>query len=121
MFSRSCCAMCHSIKTLMRHFGANLTVYELDQLQNGRQIEAALAQLGCRPAVPAVYIGQQFVGGADVIMKLRRWRWWWKPYQVRRVAVLGQTAQGRDLGQKAQGGTTVEEGGSCGWTRWCYS
>ena len=70
MFSRSCCAMCHSIKTLMRHFGANLTVYELDQLQNGRQIEAALAQLGCRPAVPAVYIGQQFVGGADVIMSL---------------------------------------------------
>lgn len=70
MFSRSSCAMCHTIKSLMRHFGANLTVYELDQLQNGRQIEAALLQMGCRPGVPAVYIGQQFVGGADAVMSL---------------------------------------------------
>lgn len=64
--------MSHSIKALISSFGANPTVYELDQIPNGLQIERALTQqLGCRPSVPAVFIGQEFVGGDKQVMSLQ--------------------------------------------------
>ncbi|KAB5527467.1 hypothetical protein DKX38_021314 [Salix brachista] len=72
IFSRSTCCMSHSIKTLISSFGANPTVFELDQIPNGKQIEKALLQqLGCQPSVPAVFIGQEFVGGDKQIMSLQ--------------------------------------------------
>ncbi|KAG6748503.1 hypothetical protein POTOM_048429 [Populus tomentosa] len=71
VFSRSTCCMSHSIKTLISSFGANPTVYELDQIPNGKQIERALVQLGCQPSVPAVFIGQEFVGGDKQVMSLQ--------------------------------------------------
>ncbi|GKV12078.1 hypothetical protein SLE2022_206100 [Rubroshorea leprosula] len=70
IFSRSSCCMCHSIKSLIRSFGANPTVYELDQLPNEQQIERALKQLGCS-GVPAVFIGQQPIGGPNQVMSLQ--------------------------------------------------
>lgn len=64
--------MSHSIKSLIIGYGANPTVYELDQIPNGQVIERALVeQLNCQPSVPAVYIGQQFVGGANQVMTLQ--------------------------------------------------
>lgn len=63
--------MSHTIKSLICGFGANPTVYELDQLPNGREVERALVQLGLNPSVPAVFIGQQLVGGANQIMTLQ--------------------------------------------------
>ncbi|KAH0978528.1 hypothetical protein GBA52_028247 [Prunus armeniaca] len=62
IFSKSSCCMSHSTKSFLRGFGANPTVYELDQMPNGQQIERALLQRGCRPSVPAVFIGQELVG-----------------------------------------------------------
>lgn len=62
--------MSHTMKTLIRSFGANPTVYELDEIRNGGEIETALLQMGCRPSVPAVFIGQQYVGGATEVMSL---------------------------------------------------
>nr|XP_009793157.1 PREDICTED: monothiol glutaredoxin-S2 [Nicotiana sylvestris]XP_016434299.1 PREDICTED: monothiol glutaredoxin-S2-like [Nicotiana tabacum] len=70
MFSKSKCCMCHTIKTLISSFGANLTVYELDELSNGLQLEKALLASGRRPSVPAVFIGQELIGGANEIMTL---------------------------------------------------
>ncbi|CAN1354357.1 Monothiol glutaredoxin-S1 [Linum perenne] len=64
IFSRSSCDMCHTIKALISGYGANPTVYELDQMAEGVAVERALVHhLGCRPSVPAVFIGGQFVGG----------------------------------------------------------
>lgn len=64
--------MSHSIKSLIIGYGANPTVYELDEIPNGQVIERALVeQLNCQPSVPAVYIGQQFVGGANQVMTLQ--------------------------------------------------
>ncbi|XVF21903.1 hypothetical protein REPUB_Repub12eG0129200 [Reevesia pubescens] len=71
IFSRSSCCMSHTIKTLISGFGANPTVYELDEIQNGQQIERALQQMGCKPSVPAVFIGQQLIGGPNQIMTLQ--------------------------------------------------
>ncbi|EOX94966.1 hypothetical protein QUC31_004780 [Theobroma cacao] len=71
IFSRSSCCMSHTIKTLISGFGANPTVYELDEIQNGQQVERALQQMGCKPSVPAVFIGQQLIGGPNQVMTLQ--------------------------------------------------
>ncbi|KAJ8898811.1 hypothetical protein K2173_007236 [Erythroxylum novogranatense] len=70
IFSKSSCCMSHSIKLLISGFGANPTVYDLDKIPNGTQIERTLVQLGCQPSVPAVFIGQKFVGGEKQVMSL---------------------------------------------------
>ncbi|BBN69612.1 Thioredoxin superfamily protein, partial [Prunus dulcis] len=70
IFSKSSCCMCHSIKTLFSDFGVNPAVYELDEMQRAREIEQALSRLGCNPTVPAVFIGGEFVGGANEVMNL---------------------------------------------------
>ncbi|XP_057440710.1 monothiol glutaredoxin-S6-like [Lotus japonicus] len=70
IFSKSTCCLCHSVTSLIRNFGANPTVHELDTMAEGQQIEEALLQMGCRPSVPAVFIGQQFIGGSKKIMSL---------------------------------------------------
>ncbi|KAK8521842.1 hypothetical protein V6N13_021920 [Hibiscus sabdariffa] len=71
IFSRTTCCMSHTIKTLISGFGANPVVYELDEVQNGRQIERALQQMGCKSDVPVVFIGQQLIGGANQVMSLQ--------------------------------------------------
>ncbi|KAK7355738.1 hypothetical protein VNO80_14999 [Phaseolus coccineus] len=70
IFSKSNCCISHSVKALLRSFGANMNVIEVDNMANGQQIETALIQLGCRPTVPAVFIGQQLIGGADELIRL---------------------------------------------------
>nr|XP_043639645.1 monothiol glutaredoxin-S2-like [Erigeron canadensis] len=70
IFSRSSCSMSHTIKTLLLEFGVNPAVYELDEISKGREIEQALLRLGRNPIVPAVFIGGQFVGGANEIIGL---------------------------------------------------
>ncbi|XP_027349933.1 monothiol glutaredoxin-S6-like [Abrus precatorius] len=70
IFSKSTCCLSHSMTSLIRSFGANPTVHELDEMANGKQIESALLQMGCQPSVPAVFIGQRFIGGSKKIMSL---------------------------------------------------
>ncbi|KAB1214040.1 Monothiol glutaredoxin-S2 [Morella rubra] len=70
IFSKSSCAMCYSIKTLFSEFGVNPAVHELDEIPRGRDIEQALARLGCSPSVPAVFIGGELVGGTNQVMSL---------------------------------------------------
>ncbi|KAK4365914.1 hypothetical protein RND71_013794 [Anisodus tanguticus] len=70
IFSKSCCCMSYSIKSLFSDLGVNTAVYELDEMQRGREIEAALSTLGCNPTVPAVFIGGQMVGGESEVMSL---------------------------------------------------
>ncbi|KAL3505773.1 hypothetical protein ACH5RR_031155 [Cinchona calisaya] len=71
IFSRSTCCMCHSIKSLICDLGVHPSVYELDKIPRGREIEQALAMLGCNPTtMPAVFIGGDLVGGANEVMNL---------------------------------------------------
>ncbi|CAL1397132.1 unnamed protein product [Linum trigynum] len=70
VFSKSSCCMCHTIKTLFFDFGVNPTVYELDQIPGGREIEQALARHGVAGDFPVVFIGGNLVGGANEIMTL---------------------------------------------------
>ncbi|KAK1385192.1 Monothiol glutaredoxin-S6 [Heracleum sosnowskyi] len=70
IFSKSSCSMSHSIKTLLSSFGANLRIYEIDEDSNGQQMEMELKALGRKPSVPAVFIGQQLIGGSNEIFSL---------------------------------------------------
>ncbi|KAJ6329169.1 hypothetical protein OIU77_010780 [Salix suchowensis] len=70
IFSKSSCCMSHSIESLMRGFGANPTIYQLDQIPNGQQIERELVVMGFRQSVPAVFIGQQLIGNERQVMSL---------------------------------------------------
>ncbi|OWM78026.1 monothiol glutaredoxin-S1-like [Punica granatum] len=71
IFSKSSCCMSYTVKTLISSYGANPTVYELDEIPGGKAIEGALIQLGCREAVPVVFIGQRLVGGTNELMSLQ--------------------------------------------------
>ncbi|CAI9765885.1 unnamed protein product [Fraxinus pennsylvanica] len=70
IFSKSSCCMSHTIKSLFNDFGVSPAVYELDEIPRGGDIEQVLLRLGCNPAVPAVFIGGEFVGGDNEIMSL---------------------------------------------------
>ncbi|GFZ21837.1 thioredoxin superfamily protein [Actinidia rufa] len=58
------------IKTLLVDFGANPAVHNLDEIPRGREIEQALMSRGLNPAVPAVFISGELVGGANEVMSL---------------------------------------------------
>ncbi|CAK9154686.1 unnamed protein product [Ilex paraguariensis] len=70
IFSKSFCCMTDYVETLIRNFGANPTIYELDGFHNGQQMEKALLTLGCNPSVPAVFMGRELVGGAKEVTSL---------------------------------------------------
>ncbi|GER24770.1 glutaredoxin family protein [Striga asiatica] len=71
IFGKSNCCISHTIKTLICSFGANPTVYELDEMPNGQQLELAiLAFSGQQKSLPAVFVGKKLVGGADEVMSL---------------------------------------------------
>ncbi|KMT05940.1 hypothetical protein BVRB_7g164300 [Beta vulgaris subsp. vulgaris] len=71
IFSKSSCCMSHSMKQLIGSYGANTTVYELDELPNRYEIDSALQKLGLKPTVPGIFINQRFVGGAKEIISLQ--------------------------------------------------
>ncbi|KAK4353890.1 hypothetical protein RND71_026084 [Anisodus tanguticus] len=71
IFSKSTCCISHNIEILLRGFGANPIVYELDKVSDGKEMEKALIELlGCKSSVPAVFIGEEFVGGSNEITSL---------------------------------------------------
>ncbi|TVU23788.1 hypothetical protein EJB05_26170, partial [Eragrostis curvula] len=64
--------MCHAVTSLLSDMSVNAAVHELDRDPRGREMERELARmLGCRvPAVPAVFIGGDLVGGTNRVMAL---------------------------------------------------
>ncbi|KAG5406026.1 hypothetical protein IGI04_012145 [Brassica rapa subsp. trilocularis] len=70
IFSKSTCCMSHAIKRLFYEQGVSPAIVEIDQNMYGKDIEWALARLGCSPTVPAVFVGGKFVGTANTVMTL---------------------------------------------------
>ncbi|KAI3687326.1 hypothetical protein L1987_81021 [Smallanthus sonchifolius] len=69
IFSKNSCMLSYTIKSLFNNFGVNPTIYELDEIVRGGEIEHALSVLG-HSTVPVVFIGGELVGGANEIMSL---------------------------------------------------
>ncbi|KAI3687323.1 hypothetical protein L1987_81018 [Smallanthus sonchifolius] len=70
IFSKRSCIMSHTVKSLFSDFGVNPTVYELDEIARGHEIEQALSGIGCS-TIPIVFIGGELVGGTNEIMSLQ--------------------------------------------------
>lgn len=65
VFSKSYCPYSIRAKSLLTRVGVKAKVYELDQLENGLEIQAALTDISGLRTVPQVFIGQRLVGGSD--------------------------------------------------------
>ncbi|KAI3821973.1 hypothetical protein L1987_09552 [Smallanthus sonchifolius] len=70
IFSKSSCILSHTVKSLFNDFGVNPTIYELDEIARGSEIEQALSGIGYS-TIPIVFIGGELVGGANEIMSLQ--------------------------------------------------
>ncbi|KAI9773969.1 MAG: hypothetical protein M1839_001981 [Geoglossum umbratile] len=63
VFSKSYCPYCRASKKLLTDSGAIYYVIELDQADNGAEIQAHLANLTGQSTVPNIYINKQHIGG----------------------------------------------------------
>ena len=65
MLSFTTCPFCVKAKGVLDGMGTKYTVVELDADQDGKAIRAELGDLIGRTSVPAIWIGQEFVGGCN--------------------------------------------------------
>jgi glutaredoxin 3 len=65
VFSKSYCPYCRATKSLFKELGVDATVFELDQRDDGADIQAELATITGQRSVPNVFIKGHHVGGND--------------------------------------------------------
>ncbi|KAF9669368.1 hypothetical protein SADUNF_Sadunf14G0100400 [Salix dunnii] len=76
IFIKSTCCLCYTVKILFQEIGVDPLVYEIDHDPEGREMEKALAKMGCSAPVPAVFIGGKLLGSTNEVMSLHlRQRW----------------------------------------------
>jgi glutaredoxin 3 len=63
VFSKSWCPHCKAAKALLDVSGAKYFSIELDQVDDGADIQAALHQISGQTSVPNIYIKKQHIGG----------------------------------------------------------
>jgi len=63
VFSKSYCPYCKETKSLLDQLGATYYSIELDQVDDGSAIQAALKEINGQSSVPNIYIKQQHIGG----------------------------------------------------------
>lgn len=66
VFSKSGCPYCTQAKAILRDdCGVNPTVWELDQMENGFDVQAELLKITGQRTVPNIFIGEEHVGGVS--------------------------------------------------------
>ncbi|KAF7879463.1 hypothetical protein EAF04_000659 [Stromatinia cepivora] len=63
LFSKSYCPYCKATKKLLSELGANYYTIELDQVDDGSDIQTYLKEKTNQGSVPNIFIGQKHVGG----------------------------------------------------------
>ncbi|KAL9010567.1 MAG: hypothetical protein Q9173_004510 [Seirophora scorigena] len=63
VFSKSYCPYCRASKTLLSEMGAKFYVIEMDQVDDGADLQNALEEINGQRSVPNIYIGQKHIGG----------------------------------------------------------
>jgi len=63
VFSKSYCPYCRATKSLLDEAGAKYFSIELDQVDDGAAIQAALAEINGQTSVPNIYIKKEHIGG----------------------------------------------------------
>ncbi|ESK89706.1 glutaredoxin [Moniliophthora roreri MCA 2997] len=74
VFSKSYCPYCKSAKSLLRtNFpGVSVKVFELDELDEGSDIQSYLAEKTGQRTVPNIFINKQHIGGNDAVQALHK-------------------------------------------------
>ena len=65
MFSKSYCPYCQYTKDLFNNMSVNAKVIELNQVDNGDEIQRALQVISGQRTVPNVFVKGQHLGGND--------------------------------------------------------
>lgn len=65
VFSKSFCPYCTKTKTLLDGMGLAFNVVELDKIDNGADIQAALLEISGQRTVPNVFVKGTHLGGND--------------------------------------------------------
>ncbi|KAG0662128.1 hypothetical protein C6P46_003521 [Rhodotorula mucilaginosa] len=65
VFSKSYCPYCRRAKQLLESLGEKYDVYELDQMDDGSDWQAYLAQKTGQSTVPSIFINGEFIGGCS--------------------------------------------------------
>ncbi|EDU39485.1 GrxC Glutaredoxin [Pyrenophora tritici-repentis] len=63
VFSKSYCPYCRQTKQLLTDKGAKFYAIELDQVDDGSAMQAALGDLTGQTSVPNIFIAQKHIGG----------------------------------------------------------
>nr|ABY58974.1 glutaredoxin [Taiwanofungus camphoratus] len=63
VFSKSYCPYCRATMQLLNDLGAKYYTIELDEVDDGSDIQAALKEINGQTSVPNIYIKQQHIGG----------------------------------------------------------
>ncbi|KAG4428041.1 hypothetical protein IFR05_016477 [Cadophora sp. M221] len=71
VFSKSYCPYCKATKTLLTELGANYYTIELDQVDDGSAIQAALKEINGQTSVPNIYIKQKHIGGNSDLQAIK--------------------------------------------------
>ncbi|KAI4193484.1 MAG: hypothetical protein LQ350_008293 [Teloschistes chrysophthalmus] len=65
VFSKSYCPFCTASKSLLSEMGAKFYVIEMDQVDDGKDLQDALEEINGQRSVPNIYIKQEHIGGND--------------------------------------------------------
>ncbi|KAG9242344.1 putative glutaredoxin [Calycina marina] len=63
VFSKSYCPYCKDTKSLLNDLGAKYYIIELDQVDDGSDIQRALVEINGQSSVPNIYIKKEHIGG----------------------------------------------------------
>ncbi|KAK7888863.1 hypothetical protein WMY93_024423 [Mugilogobius chulae] len=72
IFSKTTCPYCKMAKNVFNEIGANYKVIELDQHNDGRKLQDALAQMTGARTVPRVFINGNCIGGGSDTRQLHQ-------------------------------------------------
>ncbi|TVY25865.1 Glutaredoxin [Lachnellula hyalina] len=71
VFSKSYCPYCKATKTLLSDLGANYYTIELDQVDDGSDLQAALKDINGQTSVPNIYINKKHIGGNSDLQAIK--------------------------------------------------
>ncbi|KAK4686580.1 glutaredoxin 3, partial [Tremellales sp. Uapishka_1] len=72
VFSKTYCPYCKKAKAIVTAESDDVKIIELDEVENGSEIQAYLKSLNGQGTVPHVYINHEFVGGCSDLQALSK-------------------------------------------------
>ncbi|KAI5792458.1 thioredoxin-like protein [Peziza echinospora] len=72
VFSKSYCPYCKASKATLTELGVKFVALELDQLDDGSDLQDALESISSQRTVPNIFIGKKHIGGNSDLQGLKK-------------------------------------------------